>query len=179
MRGRTPDQYPLFDAPASFPNGFVYRPEFITAREEEEILAHIKDLTLRNAPFHEYIAKRRIKGWWKSVPPWLLPITERLAKWQGMPADAFTNALISEYSAGTGVGWHRDGEPYEKIFGLSLEGWAEFQLRPNRNASTKNPVSLTVEPRSVYIMQDESRWRFQHRVVPTKTMRYSITFRTI
>lgn len=180
MRGRTPDQYPLFDVPASFPNGFVYQPAFITAEEEAELLRHIREMPLKNAPFHEYVAKRRVYGWWgnRKLPEWLLPITAKLAKWHGVPQDTFKNALISEYSPGTGVGWHRDAPPYKKIFGLSLGGWAQFELRPNRNASSKEPVVLPVEPRSIYIMQGESRERFQHRVLQTKMMRYSITFRT-
>jgi hypothetical protein len=180
MRGRTPDQYPLFDMPEAWPNGFVYQPDFLTKEEEEELLRHIQALPLKNAPFKEYVAKRRVYGWWgnRKLPEWLLPITAKLAAWQGMPQEAFPNALISEYSPGTGVGWHRDAPPYKKIFGLSLAGWAEFQLRPNRNASVQKEFSRTVEPRSIYIMQGESRERFQHRVVETKTMRYSITFRT-
>jgi alkylated DNA repair dioxygenase AlkB len=180
MRGRTPDQYPLFDVPADFPNGFVYRPNFITPEEEQDLLSHIQELPLRNAPFKEYIAKRRVYGWWgnRKLPEWLLPITAKIEEWQEMQPGTLKNALVSEYSPGTGVGWHRDQPPYEKIFGLSLAGWATFELRPNKNASTKEPVSLTAEPRSIYIMQDESRWRFQHRVKGTKTMRYSITFRT-
>ena len=179
MRGRTPDQYPLFDAPAAFPNGFEYQPNFITAEEEAELLRHIQALPLKNAPFKEYVAKRRVYGWWgtRKLPEWLLPITAKIEQWHGLPAGALKNALVSEYSPGTGVGWHRDQPPYTKIFGLSLAGWAQFDLRPNRNASTKEPVSLTVEPRSLYVMQGESRERFQHRVEPTKTLRYSITFR--
>ncbi len=181
MRGRTPDQYPLFDTAVHHPNGFVYRPEFITPEEEAELIAHILELPLRNAPFKEYIAKRRVYGWWgtRKLPDWLLPITAKLAAWQGVPQELFPNALVSEYSPGTGVGWHRDQPPYEKIFGLSLGGWATFELRPNRNATKREPVSLTAEPRSIYVMQGESRERFQHRVKETKAMRYSITFRTL
>ncbi len=180
MRSRTPDQYPLFDVSEAWPNGFRYTPELITLAEEAELLAYIRELPLRNAPFHEYLAKRRVYGWWgnRKLPEWLLPITAKLAHAYGLPQDAFRNALISEYSPGTGVGWHRDAPPYKKIYGLSLAGWAEFELRPNRNASVQQVFSRTVEPRSVYVMQGESSERFQHRVKPTKTMRYSITFRT-
>jgi alkylated DNA repair dioxygenase AlkB len=180
MRGRPPDQYPLFDVSDVWPNGFVYVPQIITAEEEAILLEHIRTLPLRNAPFHEYLAKRRVYGWWgnRKLPEWLLPIIAKLAKWAEVPQETFKNALISEYSPGAGVGWHRDAPPYKKIYGLSLAGWAEFQLRPNRNATVQKEFSRTIEPRSVYVMQDESRERFQHRVVPTKTLRYSITFRT-
>ncbi|MDB5195606.1 MAG: 2OG-Fe(II) oxygenase [Parcubacteria group bacterium] len=180
MRGRTPNQYPLFDVSEAWPNGFVYQPDLITPEEEAVLLAYIHELPLKNAPFREYTAKRRVHGWWgnRTLPQWLLPITAKLAAWQGVPQNTFKNALISEYSPGTGVGWHRDAPPYEKIYGLSLAGWAQFELRPNRNATVQKGFSRTVEPRSVYIMQGESRARFQHRVVQTKTMRYSITFRT-
>jgi hypothetical protein len=148
MRSRPPNQYPLFDAPSSFPNGFEYRPEVITPEEEAELVRRIQELPLRNAPFHEYIAKRRVYGWWgnRKLPEWLLPITAKIAECYGLPPEAFKNALVSEYSAGTGVGWHRDAPPYKKIFGLSLAGWAEFELRPN---GTRQSRRYSRSPRSL------------------------------
>jgi alkylated DNA repair dioxygenase AlkB len=43
----------------------------------------------------------------------------------------------------------------------------------------KKVVSIELEPRSAYIMQKDIRWKWQHSVAATKTLRYSITFRTL
>ena len=49
---------------------------------------------------------------------------------------------------------------------------SETRLRGDRAAL------LELEPRSAYVMRDTARWGWQHSIPPTKTMRYSITFRT-
>ncbi|HEV7121408.1 MAG TPA: alpha-ketoglutarate-dependent dioxygenase AlkB, partial [Candidatus Paceibacterota bacterium] len=60
MRKRPAGQYKLFDTPVQLPSGFVYQPEFITQREEEQLVSLFEELPLANAPYHEYTAKRRI-----------------------------------------------------------------------------------------------------------------------
>ena len=40
-------------------------------------------------------------------------------------------------------------------------------------------LSIDLAPRSVYSMQGEARWHWQHSVPPTPGLRYSITFRTL
>ncbi|MEO6536572.1 MAG: alpha-ketoglutarate-dependent dioxygenase AlkB [Candidatus Paceibacterota bacterium] len=198
MRSRPPDQYPLFDLETSYPNGFEYHPEFLTADEENALVAAIEKLELRQAPFREYMANRRIIsfGWGyddrtKSLvpgdplPEFLSPLTQKLGNFIDLPADHIVEALVTEYQPGTGVGWHRDNESFEKILGVSLSGWCKFEMRKLAEGSDfesdKNiePISMTVEPRSLYVMQNDSRWKYQHRVAPTKGLRYSITFRTL
>ena len=39
-------------------------------------------------------------------------------------------------------------------------------------------VLLELEPRSVYVMRGPIRWQWQHSMLPTRELRYSITFRT-
>jgi alkylated DNA repair dioxygenase AlkB len=39
-------------------------------------------------------------------------------------------------------------------------------------------VLLDLAPRSLYMMQGAIRWDWQHSLLPTKMLRYSITFRT-
>jgi hypothetical protein len=38
-------------------------------------------------------------------------------------------------------------------------------------------VALDVEPRSIYRIEGDARWQWQHSVEPTKELRWSITFR--
>lgn len=189
---RTGDQYKLFDAGISLPNGFVYRPEFLTVREEESLIEEFEGLPLVNAPFKEYTARRRIInfGWGfdadtnlpvpgPPLPGFLLPLQRRIAKWLDIPVKRVVEALVTEYQAGTPLGWHRDNEKFESIIGISLAGWCDLRLRPLNSRKKEDVLTIPLEPRSAYLMQGESRWSWQHSIAQTKTLRYSITFRTL
>ena len=43
----------------------------------------------------------------------------------------------------------------------------------------KTLIVLDLEPRSIYLMRDDIRWRWQHQIPPVKALRYSVTFRTL
>ena len=187
---RAADQYKLFDTKLHLPNGFVYRPEFLTIHEEEKLIGVFKKLPFERAPFQEYFAKRRIVnfGWdfdydtneflpGPDLPSFLKPLQRKVAKWLDIPAARVAEALVTEYQPGTPLGWHRDREAFESIVGISLSGWCNMRLRPLRDLKEIHTVPL--EPRSAYLMQGESRWQWQHSVTETKTLRYSITFRTL
>jgi alkylated DNA repair dioxygenase AlkB len=88
-------------------------------------------------------------------------------------------ALVSEYRPGTPIGWHRDKPVYGIVVGLSLAGPGRMRFRPlDLQATRDQTVLLELEPRSVYVMQRPIRWDWQHSMLPTKALRYSITFRT-
>lgn len=192
MRGRSADQVPLFDYGQTLPNGFSYHPNFLSLSEEEMLLDIFAALPLKNAPFGEYIAKRRILsfGWSyneeegrlapaEPLPDWLRPLATRAAALAGLPKDRVVEALVTEYRPGTGVGWHCDQESFQMVIGVSLGSWCTFDLRPLKSSELTDQYSLSLEPRSAYLMKGESRWAYQHRVQPTKGHRYSITFRTL
>jgi alkylated DNA repair dioxygenase AlkB len=40
-------------------------------------------------------------------------------------------------------------------------------------------LSLALEPRSIYLLQGEARWGWQHSIAPTPALLWSITFRTL
>jgi alkylated DNA repair dioxygenase AlkB len=191
---RAGTQPTLFDTSQSLPNGFVYRPDFLTKEEETVLIGYIEDLPLVHATQGEYIAKRRLMnfGWsfgtaygeliaGPSLPPFLRPLQRKVAKWLDIPAHCVVEALITEYSDGAAIGWHCDNEPCESIVGISLSGWCSLRLRPLRSRlrTRSEVISLPVERRSVYVMQHESRWLFQHSVAPVEALRYSITLRTL
>jgi alkylated DNA repair dioxygenase AlkB len=95
--------------------------------------------------------------------------------------EAFVHALVSEYRPGTPIGWHRDKSDYGLVVGLSLGSRATMRFRPVadvRRRVTRNLVALDLEPRSAYVMQGPIRWDWQHSILPTRGLRYSITFRT-
>ena len=39
-------------------------------------------------------------------------------------------------------------------------------------------LKLQLQPRSIYLLRGPARWAWQHSVSPTRSLRYSITFRT-
>jgi alkylated DNA repair dioxygenase AlkB len=195
---RSGAQYKLFDEPVQFPNGLVYRPNFITEEEEELLLEFISQHELKHATggeAGEYISKRRYRhfGWdydfekekiipGPPLPRFLQRFSHRIEKWLHIPRGKVVEALINEYTPGTQLGWHRDNEPFEHVVGISLAGWARMRWRPLKkrgSADAKEVLSLELEPRSAYIMQKDVRWKWQHSVAQTRTLRYSITFRTL
>jgi alkylated DNA repair dioxygenase AlkB len=184
----------LFALELALPEGFEYRPGFITAEEEADLLAELGQLPLREAKYKEFTAKRRIVSYGGTydfsnnellpagpMPPFLRELRERLAAWAAVPAQEFTHALIAEYQSGTQLGWHRDVPQFELVCGVSLAGAARMKLRryPYRKGSRAQTLAITLEPRSAYIMRGEARWGWQHSIPPTKNRRYSITFRSL
>ncbi len=183
----------LFGSLQRLPVGLVYEPDFISREEEAALHTEISSLPLQEAKYKDYTAKRRIMSYGASydfssnelipagpIPAFLHPLRERVAQWVDVPASRFTHALIAEYNTGTQLGWHRDVPEFEIIVGVSLGGPCRMRLRrypPKKGRSTAS-LSLDLEPRSAYVMRGEARWGWQHSIPPTKTMRYSITFRT-
>jgi len=183
----------LFGNLQRLPAGLVYEPDFITRDEEAALLAEIRNLPLREAKYKDYTAKRRIVSYGGTydfssnelipagpVPPFLLPLRERIARWAEVPASRFAHALIAEYTTGTQLGWHRDVPDFELIVGISLGGPCRMRLRryPPKKGRNAETLSLDLEPQSAYLMRNEARWGWQHSIPPTKIRRYSITFRT-
>ena len=191
-------QTSLFDAPLELPHGLLYRPAFVGRDEERELIAAIESLPLRQARFQGYFAKRRVVHFHSSagvaadyddsdddrrtdgpLPAFLIELRQRIAKWLDIDPAAFIHALVSEYRPGSPIGWHRDKPVYGDVVGVSLAGWGRMRFRPLDPRSTpKTIAALDLEPRSVYVMRGPIRWHWQHSLLPTKSLRYSITFRT-
>lgn len=192
---RAPSQLPLFDTPTSLPNGFVYRPHFITVRESHELLSYIEHLPLQESVNRDgYRARRTHMNFGASydfregkivmgppLPHWLTPLACKIAKWLHIPKAHVIEALVQEYPIKAGIGWHRDNESFEHIIGVSLLGWCTLRLRRLRRTSQagSDMSKITLEPCSAYILQGDSRWLYQHSIPPVTAKRYSITFRTL
>src|SRR3954467_9010229 len=105
----------------SAPPGFIFSPEFITTDEEHDLLAFIRGIEFRTLQMHGVTAKRRIKqyGWHyafesyrltatDSIPDDFGPLRMRAALLAGIDASEWADVLVTEYSHGAGIGWHRD-----------------------------------------------------------------------
>ena len=175
-----------------FAEGFAYAPDFLSADEEELLLGHIRSLPLTNAQYKEFQAKRRVISYGgrydynanelktaAEVPEFLHPLRARVATWVGLPAADFTHALIAEYAEGVQLGWHRDVPDFEVVAGVSLLSACRMRFRRYPPAPREKSLALEIAPRSIYRMQGEARWGWQHSVPPVPALRYSITFRTL
>jgi alkylated DNA repair dioxygenase AlkB len=173
------------------PEGLLYQPDFLAREDEAALLAEISALPLEEAKYKAFTAKRRTVSFGSSydfetnvlgpapgIPPFLFPLREKVARLLKIDEASFEHALVTEYRPGTELGWHRDVGEFEIVVGVSLAGMCRMRFRrypPEKHAKI---FTLDLEPRSLYVLRDEIRWRWQHSVSPTKELRYSITFRT-
>lgn len=180
-------------APPALPPGMRYEEDFLSREEEAALVATVAALPLANMQYQQYTARRRVVSYGGSydfsaqklrtadpLPDWLDPLRERAGAWAGIAPERFTQALVAEYAPGTPLGWHRDVPDFEDVVGISLLNEAVLRFRPYPHVvGGKAPgLKITVPPRSIYLLRGAARWEWQHSVVATKELRYSITLRT-
>lgn len=187
------DQCDLFPSTrAAFARGYAYEPEFLSKTDEGALVDEIERVPLAQAEYKGYLANRRIVSYGgrydfstqqlrpgEPIAPFLLPLRARAAAWAGCAADDFTHALIAEYSPGSQLGWHRDVPDFELVVGISLIGPCRMRFRRYPPRFREKSIALDIAPRSIYRLQAEARWDWQHSVPPVPALRYSITFRTL
>ena len=172
------------------PPGFVYAPDFLTGLEERELLKIFGTLPFASFDFHGYIARRRIVEYGleydfgtrkttraDEMPQFLIPLRERAAKFAELPADRMVEAIVTEYSAGAPIGWHRDAPQFGDVIGISVGGSCRMRFKPYKKEG--RIVSQILEPRSLYVIRGVARWQYQHSIPAVESLRYSITFRTL
>ena len=196
-RAKSQSDFGLFDVPASLPEGFVYRRNFVSEREEKALIKEIQKLTLIAFKYYQFTGKRRTAsfGWQyefgsyditraPDLPEFLLPLRERAGKLFKVDVDSLVQASIVEYPVGAPIGWHRDIPQFGTIVGVSLAGACRMRLREYRHPRSKvsrrgQAVSIELEPRSIYLMSGPSRQLWQHSIPPVKELRYSVIMRTL
>jgi alkylated DNA repair dioxygenase AlkB len=180
------------DADATVVSGFTYRPDFLAAEEESELMAHIDAIEFRDVRMHGVVAKRRVihYGWdydyegWKifptdPVPPWLQPLVARCEDAAALQAGALQQVMVAQYPAGAAIGWHRDAPMFgTPVVGISLAAPCNMRFRRKREAGFDTARHL-LEPRSLYLLDGAARQQWQHSIPAVKALRYSITFRIV
>lgn len=179
----------LFDEPLIV--GLDYRSEFISASEELALIARIDGLDLSPFRFHGWLGNRKTMsfGWrydfddasfkpTEPIPDWLEPLRDRAAGFADVTPAEIHHALIARYDPGAGIGWHKDRDVFEEVVGISLNTPATLRFRQRTDAGFKR-ASLDVEQRSAYLLSDEVRREWEHRITPGEQLRFSITFRTL
>lgn len=168
-----------------------YRADVLSAHEEEGLARELEQLPFKPFDFQGFLANRRVVSFGyrydygsRSVveaapfPAFLEPLRRRVAAIFGRPEDAFRQVLINEYRPGAGIGWHRDKAEFDEVVGVSLLAPAVLRFR-RKAGETWERASLTVEPRSAYLLSGPARREWEHSIPALDRLRYSITLRTL
>jgi alkylated DNA repair dioxygenase AlkB len=175
-----------------FPEGFRYGPELIGPADEDRIISRVRELPFRDFEFHGYTGKRRVVSFgWRydfsgrrlqkagDIPDYLLGLREVAASFGGMEPQELQHVLVTEYSSGAGIGWHRDKAVFGEVVGISLLSPCVFRMRRLVSKKKWERVNLVVEPRSAYHLSGPARYEWEHSIPQMDALRYSITFRNM
>lgn len=188
------EQFGLFGgepARPALPEGFRYAAEVISRETEREIIGKVRELPLREFEFHGYTGKRRVVSFgWRydfndrvlhkvdDMPAFLLALRELAAPFAGLAPADLQHVLVTEYSEGAAIGWHRDKAVFGDVIGISLLSSCTFRLRRKQGEKWER-ASLIAEPRSAYLLRGPSRTEWEHSIPAVDALRYSITFRNL
>jgi alkylated DNA repair dioxygenase AlkB len=187
----------LFESSARIPDGFIYRPDFVSQAEEQELIREIEKLHLTPFQYYQFTAKRRTAsfGWQyefgksaittaPDIPAFLLPLRTRAGTLFHIDPNSLVQTNIIEYSTGAPIGWHRDIPHFGVVVGISLGAACRMRFRKYDRSRSKNKnrderLSIELQPRSIYLMSGASRESWQHAIAPVKELRYAIMMRTL
>jgi alkylated DNA repair dioxygenase AlkB len=196
-----PTRSPSLFASEPLPPGFLLRPDFLDAEEERALAAAIASIAFARVEMRGGVARRRVAhyGWTYGydarrtepgtpIPAFLVPLRAAAASWAGLEDEEFGEALVTEYPAGAGIGWHRDAPMFgDVIAGISVGAACTMKFRPYVSPKDLTPGraprrathAVELPPRSAYLITGPARREFEHSIPATEGLRYSITFRTL
>ncbi len=190
-RPRAADQIELFAAEPRLPAGFAYRDEVITAAEERALVEQIVELPFKPFEFHGHLGNRRVVSFgWRydygartvqpatPIPSFLLPLRERAAGFAGVASESLEHILVTEYSPGAGIGWHRDKAEFADVIAISLLAPCTLRFRREKGAGWER-ASQRIVPRSAYLLRGTARGEWEHSIPQLDRLRYSVTFRNL
>jgi DNA oxidative demethylase len=185
----------------SVPDGFDYRENFISPAEDRRLLEAIERLPFAQVVMRGVVAKRRTAhfGWTYGyyarrsepgppLPAFLHPARARCAAWAGIDAELFVEALVTEYPAGSTIGWHRDAPVFGDIVaGVSLRAACRMKFRPcvspaavrGADGTRRTSHEIELAPRSGYLIAGVARQEYEHSIPAVPSLRHSLTFRTL
>ena len=184
-------QVDLFGEAGALPSGLSYRDEMLSDADETSLIAQLADVAVAPFRFQGWTGKRETAsfGWHYDfdnsrfaetapIPNFLLPLRERAADFAGLAAEDLVQALVIRYGVGAGIGWHRDRPVFEHVVGVSLAAPATLRLR-RRNGRSFERAAVPLRRRSAYHLSGAARHEWEHSIVPTDALRWSITFRSL
>jgi alkylated DNA repair protein (DNA oxidative demethylase) len=173
------------------PAGFRHAPDILTEAEERDLVERVRAIDFTKVEMRGRVARRRTAhfGWvygyqsWRiepgpPIPDFLLPLRARAAALAAVSPESLVEVLMNEYPAGAGIGWHRDAPQFGEVVGVSLLSGCRLRFQRGTGVARRTAAVL-LGPRSGYVFTGAARWQWQHSIPPVKTLRYSITFRTL
>ena len=174
------------------PEGLVYREEFITEDEQRDLLAVMEEIDFREVTMRGQTALRTVRHFgydygyesWELVPAEPLPtplvwLRDRCAQLAELEPNELVQVLVSRYPSGAGIGWHRDAPMFgPKVVGVSLLSACRMRFQRS-TGGLRRVYDLELAPRSAYVLAGKARSAWQHSIPAAKSLRYSITFRSL
>ena len=171
--------------------GFKLDEQFITADEEFALLKRLRALEFHEMKMRGVVARRRVLHYGvrysfetfraspgPPIPDFLLPLRERAAAFADLAPVRLEEALLTEYSPGATIGWHRDAAPFDIVIGISLASACRFRFRRGKVRAWET-AEVVLPPRSAYVLDGAARREWEHSIPAVKELRYSVTFRTM
>ncbi len=182
------DQFSLFAAAPRLQEGFTYQPDLITLAEETALVTILVDLPFQAFAFRGYVGRRWVVSFGmeynfareqvrptEPLPRFLRGLREKASAIAGLMPSDLPHALVTEYGPDAAIGWHRDKGVFEDVLGVSLLALCLFRLR-RRHGTKWERASVTLEPRSVYLLRGPARTEWEHSIPAVDSPPYSITF---
>ena len=174
------------------PDGLVYAPDFVTEKEERALLAVFDALEFDEVRMRGQAAKRTVVHFgyrydyeaWRltpvgPVPPSLTALRDRAGALVDVDPELFAETLVTRYPPGAGIGWHRDAPLFgPKVVGVSLGSACSMRFQ-RRSTTVRATHAIDLAPRSAYALTGAARSSWQHSILSTEGLRYSVTFRTL
>ena len=184
-------QAELFAPELRLPDGFLYRADMLSPAEERHLVERLATLNFKPFEFRGYLGKRRVVSYgWRydhggsglsrtdEIPPFLRDVRLSAASIAGVDPPAFEHVLVTEYPPSAEIGWHKDRPEFGDVVGLSLLSACVLRFRRKQGTRWER-ASLSLEPRSAYLLRGPARTEWQHSIPAVTALRYSVTFRTL
>ena len=182
-------QRDLFAHEPALPQGFAYRENTLSEADEAGCVRAFGALPFQPFEFRGYLGNRRIVSFgWRydysargvrpsgEMPDVLLDLRDKAARFAGLEPQSLQQALVTKYAPGAGIGWHRDKPLFDDVLAFSFVSPCNLRFRRKEGDGWQR-ASLTVAPRSLYLLRGPARCDWYHSIPPLPALRYSVTFR--
>jgi alkylated DNA repair protein alkB family protein 8 len=175
-------------------SGFILHRDFITSSMEDELMKEIESQKWvvdydRRLQYYGY--RNELEKPYDLIPiplpmpPLIKQLSEQIVD-QGIVVVQPDQVIINEYLPGQGIRPHKDRNYFEnQICGINLGSGCIMRFLKGTEV-----VDIEVPRRSLYVMQDEVRYKWKHAIPPRKKdmiegnvqhreRRWSITYRKV
>jgi alkylated DNA repair protein (DNA oxidative demethylase) len=179
----------LFGNTAPPISGLNVKLDAVTPVEERDLIEGIEQLNLPHFQFQAWLSKRRTRsfGWLYDfqdasfgptdpIPAFLQSLKGIAARFAGVPIEDLVQVSLIKYETGAGIGWHKDRPELDAVIGVSLGAAATMRFR-RRSGGRFERSSVVLPPRSIYLLDGEVRYEWEHSIPSVTAPRWSVTFR--